>query len=143
MSLGQALRQLRKQKGLTLAEMADRTESYVGNLSRIERNVAKPSLDLLYRIAEALGFTMADIFSVSEASDSQRDPKQVALNTIFISLLEQDRELLLGFANLLLERSQQTLANIQVDAKPLPVAHERHPERSQTPSSEEQNGSTD
>lgn len=127
MSLGQALRQLRKQKGLTLAELADRTDSYVGNLSRIERNVARPSLDLLYRIAEALGFTMADIFSISEASQTQRDPKQVALNTIFISLLEQDRELLLGFARLLQERSQ-TVSDITVDAKPLPVAHEPQPD---------------
>lgn len=142
MSLGQALRQLRKQKGLTLAELADRTDSYVGNLSRIERNVAKPSLDLLYRIAEALGFTMADIFSISETSQTQRDPKQVALNTIFISLLEQDRELLLGFARLLQERSK-TVSDITVDAKPLPVAHEGHSERSQNSFSDEHNGSDD
>ncbi|EMP54447.1 helix-turn-helix type 3 domain-containing protein [Marinobacter santoriniensis NKSG1] len=108
-----------------MAELADRTDSYVGNLSRIERNVAKPSLDLLYRIAEALGYTMADIFSISEASKDHRDPKQVALNTIFIALLEQDRELLLEFARLLQERAQKNISDITVDAKPLPVAHEQ------------------
>ncbi|MCK7548766.1 helix-turn-helix domain-containing protein [Marinobacter koreensis] len=127
MSLGQALRRLRKQKGLTLAELADRTDSYVGNLSRIERNVAKPSLDLLYRVADALDSTMADIFSISEASGTQRDPRQVALNTFFISLPEQDRELLVSFAELLQAHSRKALSNISVDAKPLPVTHEPEP----------------
>ena len=105
MSLGNALRQLRKNKGLTLAELAEQTGSYVGNLSRIERDQANPSLELLYRIAEALGYSMADIFLTISEAPRDRSTTQDALNTIFISLLEEDQELLLNFARLLQKRT--------------------------------------
>lgn len=108
MSLGQALKYLRKEQGLTLAELAARTDSHVGNLSRIERGVARPSLDLLYRLANAMGFSMTDVFSVAE--QKQRDSGQVALNAIFVSLLENDRELLLAFAQLLQQRASNLSA---------------------------------
>lgn len=119
MSLSQALRSLRKEQGLTLAEMADRTDSHVGNLSRIERGLARPSLDLLYRLAEALGFSITDIFSVAE--HKQLDSDQVALNAVFISLLDEDRELLLEFAQLLQRRASRPLESVSVDAESLPA----------------------
>lgn len=121
MSLGRALRQLRKQKQITLAELAEETDSYVGNLSRIERDLAKPSLDLLYRISETLGFSLAEVFSFAEPTSRPADPNQVALNAVFISLLEKDRELLLDFAKLLQERSDQSAEDITIDAKSLPA----------------------
>ena len=121
MSLGQALRKLRKHKGLTLAELANKTDSYVGNLSRIERDVSRPSLDLLYRISEALNFSLAEIFTLSEPEGKQ-DPDQIALNAIFISLLEKDRELLLAFAELLKERSSLASEDIPVEARGMPSA---------------------
>ena len=105
MNLGQALRQLRKQKGLTLAELANKTNSYVGNLSRIERDLANPSLDLLYRISEALGYSMADIFLATADNTNGKDPTQTALNTVFMALAPNDRELLVDFARLLQQRS--------------------------------------
>lgn len=123
MSLGQALKQLRKKQGLTLAELAERTGSHVGNLSRIERGVAKPSLDLLYRLADALGLTITDIFSVAE--NRRLDPDQVALNAIFISLLDDDRQLLLRIAELLRQRACRPLADINVGSGALPADEER------------------
>lgn len=126
MSLGQALRNLRKERGLTLADVAERTDSHVGNLSRIERGLARPSLDLLYRLAEALGFSITDIFSVAE--QKQLDSEQVALNAIFISLLEEDRELLLEFAQLLQERSSRLLTDIDVTKQSMPAEDEDAPQ---------------
>lgn len=122
MSLGQALKQLRKKQGLTLAELAERTQSYVGNLSRIERGMARPSLDLLYRIAEALGFSITDIFSVAESRTLS--PRQVALNATFISLLEEDQALLLEFAELLTKRASHPLDDISVGTRALPTDSE-------------------
>lgn len=123
MSLGQALKQLRKKQGLTLAEVADQTNSYVGNLSRIERDVARPSLDLLYRLAEALGFSITDIFSVAE--NRQLNARQVALNAVFISLLEEDQQLLLEFAELLKKRASRPMDSISVDSQSLPADSEK------------------
>ncbi|WP_375191397.1 helix-turn-helix domain-containing protein [Marinobacter sp.] len=102
MNLGQAIRRLRKQQGMTLAEMAQRCDSHVGNLSRIERGLAKPSLELLYRLAEALNLAVADIFSIAERK--HLDTKQDALNAAFVLLPDTDRVLLLEFARLLKRR---------------------------------------
>ena len=104
MSLGQSLRKLRKNKGLTLADLAEKVGSHVGNLSRVERDAAKPSLDLLYRIADALDYRLTDIFQLAESC--QENSRQSALNALFISLVEQDQELLLEFAQLLKKRSK-------------------------------------
>lgn len=113
MGLGNALRQLRKTKGLTLAELAERVDSHVGNLSRIERGTAKPSLALLYRLAEAMEFSLGEIFSI--ADQKVHNDNQIALNTIFICLLEQDKELLLDFAQLLQERANRNNEDISID----------------------------
>ncbi|WP_150909582.1 helix-turn-helix domain-containing protein [Marinobacter halotolerans] len=120
MSLGQALRQLRKQKGFTLAELAQRTDSYVGNLSRIERDISRPSLDLLYRISESLNFSLAEVFSISELDNRAQNPDQIALNTIFISLLEKDRDLLVAFAKLLRERAGSSPEEIMIESGHIP-----------------------
>lgn len=125
MSLGHALRQLRKQKGLTLAELAKTTESYVGNLSRIERDMANPSLDLLYRIADALDYSVADIFLASGQRSAEGDDASLtALNAIFASLLQQDRELLLDFARLLQKRAAGPLG-AKLSSQATPSASER------------------
>lgn len=63
LSLGQRIRQLRKQRGITLLELSrniDVTESFV---SQIERGVANPSMVTLRRIAENLGVDMAALFT--------------------------------------------------------------------------------
>lgn len=104
MSLGQSIRMLRKNKGLTLAELANKVESHVGNLSRIERGSAKPSLNLLYKISDALDYSLAEIFSMADINTKESDKKS-ALHAVFISLVEQDQELLLEFARLLQKRS--------------------------------------
>lgn len=104
MSLGQSIRMLRKNKGLTLAELANKVGSHVGNLSRIERGSAKPSLNLLYKISDALDYSLAEIFSMTDINTKKPD-KQSALHAVFISLVEQDQELLLEFAHLLQKRS--------------------------------------
>ena len=123
MNLGQAIRRLRKQQGMTLAELAHRCDSHVGNLSRIERGLARPSLELLYRLAEALDLSLTDIFSVAERK--QLDSEQVALNAAFISLLEEDRQLLLDFAELLQRRSTHPMASVCVGQDALPADKSR------------------
>ncbi len=52
--LGERIRERRKELGLSLEEVAARTQLTASFLSLIERNINHPSLDSLYRIAEAL-----------------------------------------------------------------------------------------
>lgn len=52
--LGERIRARRKELGLSLDELAAQTDLTASFLSLIERNLNNPSLDSLYRIAEAL-----------------------------------------------------------------------------------------
>lgn len=89
---------------MTLAQLAEKTDSHVGNLSRIERDAARPSLELLFRIAKALDTHLSEVFSLSDEAHYP-DASQLALNTVFSSLEAKDRELLLDFAQLLKQRA--------------------------------------
>ena len=61
-SLGNAIRERRKALGLTLAQMAQRTNVSLGYLSQIELGKNSASIETLYRISLGLGMKMADLF---------------------------------------------------------------------------------
>lgn len=61
-SLGQAIRDRRKALGLTLAQMAQRTNVSLGYLSQIELGKNSASIETLYRISLGLGIKMAELF---------------------------------------------------------------------------------
>ena len=63
MKIGTKIRALRKQKGLTILQLATAIDSDVGNISRLERNIQGYSESTLTKIAAALGVTVADLFS--------------------------------------------------------------------------------
>lgn len=60
---GKRIRSLRKLKGLTLVQLAQRTGLSHGYLSQIERGISQPSIGSLVEIAQALGVTMQWLFS--------------------------------------------------------------------------------
>lgn len=60
--MGQRIRQLRLDSGLTLEEAAERAGCTSGFLSQVERNQAVPSISMLYSIAQALGVRVTYFF---------------------------------------------------------------------------------
>ena len=62
MDIGGKIKKLRTQKGLTLEELASRSELTKGFLSQLERNLTSPSIDSLDDILEALGTNLSDFF---------------------------------------------------------------------------------
>ena len=62
MKLGQKIRQLREEKGLSLNGLAEEASISKAYLSQLENDVSKqPSADILLKIASALGVTIADL----------------------------------------------------------------------------------
>lgn len=61
-TLGQSIRERRKALGLTLAQMADRTNVSLGYLSQIELGKNSASIETLYRICLGLGIRMGELF---------------------------------------------------------------------------------
>ncbi len=64
------LRELRKREGLTLDEIQVRSGVTPAVLSRIERNMARPELDTLYRLARVFGMTATDLLALAEERSS-------------------------------------------------------------------------
>lgn len=62
MDIGNRVKQLRIKNGLTLEELASRTELTKGFLSQLERNLTSPSISTLEDIVEVLGISLADFF---------------------------------------------------------------------------------
>lgn len=63
MDIGAKIRKLRKAAGLTLEELASRSELTKGFLSQLERNRTSPSISTLEDILEALGTNLAEFFT--------------------------------------------------------------------------------
>ena len=61
--LGKSLRELRKQRGMTLSEASERAGLPVSTLSKIEYNRMSCSYDKMLRISRALGVDIGQLFS--------------------------------------------------------------------------------
>ena len=66
-TLGADIRALRKARGLTLTDIADRLGRSVGWLSQVERDKSDPSISDLRQIAACLGVPMSMMFAHSAA----------------------------------------------------------------------------
>src|SRR5436853_6485418 len=66
MEVGPRLRMLRQSLGITLRELAERTDFSVSFLSLVENDKASPSVASLERIAAAFGLSLAEFFQGAE-----------------------------------------------------------------------------
>ena len=68
--LAERLKELRASAGLSQREVAERCELSLEFISRIERGVASPSLDVMMRLCDALGCTPNDLLLRDKRRDS-------------------------------------------------------------------------
>lgn len=66
MDIGNRMKELRTQYGLTQQELADRSELSKGFISQLERNLTSPSISTLLDIIQCLGTTPAEFFTDEE-----------------------------------------------------------------------------
>ncbi len=69
MEIGNRIKEVRMQKGLTQEELADRAELTKGFISQVERDLTSPSIATLLDILQCLGITPAEFFK--EEKDEQ------------------------------------------------------------------------
>ena len=62
--IGLQIRELRKQKKVTLQELSDRIDIEYNNLIRIEKGRTNPTIGTLYKISSELGVKLKDIMDV-------------------------------------------------------------------------------
>ncbi len=71
-SLAHSVKLRRKELGLSQEELADMAEIDRTYASQIERGVANPSLEVLYRVARSLEIDLPVLMTVSVKSDTSR-----------------------------------------------------------------------
>lgn len=111
MKIGNILRHRRKILGKTLEDVAYAAETDAGNLSRIERDEQRPSLDLLEAIAQALDTSVSSLYQTAEqqqhsqimeqsnhysAESAQLDAQLALLLKHYHSLTDEGRALALN-----------------------------------------------
>ena len=65
MEIGEKLKTIRKEKGLTLQQLADETGLSIGFLSNLERDLSSPTVSALHKICEVLGTEMFTVLRPS------------------------------------------------------------------------------
>lgn len=110
MKVGTRIREIRKQKGLTILELATAINSDVGNISRLERNKQGYSDAILSKIASALGVAVADLFSDGEIEQKQ----EITITNISNKqLTKEEIELLELYNSLPKEEAQKFLREMK------------------------------
>lgn len=70
LNVGEKIRQIRKERKLTITQMADLTGLDVGNISRLERGRQGYSDQSLKKIADALQVQVSELFSTTNENDT-------------------------------------------------------------------------
>jgi len=92
---GSRLRELRNSRGMTQAELAHQAHVTASYVWRLESGGAAPGIDLVERLAAALGTTAADLLPVVEPPDSVPVLRDQARKLFESLMAEGDRETLL------------------------------------------------
>ena len=71
-AIGRQVRRYRKQLGLTITEMCDRTGLSAGMMSKIENGNTSPSLATLRSLSTALNVPVTSLFASSRSKERQR-----------------------------------------------------------------------
>jgi transcriptional regulator with XRE-family HTH domain len=71
-TLGADLRALRKARGITLAEMAERLERSLGWMSQVERDISQPGISDLRTIAKLLEVPLSLFFGQPDGPECER-----------------------------------------------------------------------
>lgn len=71
-TVGQDIRALRKARGLTLADLAERVGRSVGWMSQVERDLSRPSIDELRLLARVLEVNISLFFGQSVADEREQ-----------------------------------------------------------------------
>lgn len=94
--LGETIRDLRRQHGLTLREMAEKTGLSTGFLSKIERGFSQPSINNLHKICYVLHVSIDDLAAPAEEGGR---PERAAASEAPMPLIKKEQRSLIYNVN--------------------------------------------
>lgn len=100
---GRRLREVQVSRGLTQAQLAEKAEVTVSYITRLESGSYAAGIDLVQRLAAALGVTAADLLPAEEPPDAATVFRERA-RTLFEGLVEAEDEQSLSLLVQLLDK---------------------------------------
>jgi len=79
--VGKRLKELRRLRGLTLAQLAERTKLSIGSLSQVERGLVSPTIRTIYSVSTVLGVSPAWIVDPDSVKGQDPDGPYVVRST--------------------------------------------------------------
>lgn len=73
--IGRRIKEIRKNKGLSQEQLAEKAETSQNYLSRMERGTENPTLDMLIKLANALAVEIWEMFDFGHV-ESQKELKE-------------------------------------------------------------------
>jgi transcriptional regulator with XRE-family HTH domain len=101
------LREVRMSRGMTQADLAEKANVSTAYVGRLERGLAAAGIDLVARLADALGTTPADLLPSAETPDAVAVLREQNRH-LFNALLETKDEAVLSLLAQLLARLAET-----------------------------------
>jgi len=107
--IGGKIREIRKAQGMTLEDLANKTDLDWSFVARIETGKAAPSLKSLFSIAKSLNITINDLFVQGAPSQDKLIDRE--LTSLFANIKPADRLRILRNIKLLLSKP---LGNLKI-----------------------------
>jgi transcriptional regulator with XRE-family HTH domain len=104
---GNRLREIRTSRGMTQAELAEQANVSTAYVGRLERGGAAPGIDLVEKLARALGATAADMLPAAETPDPGAVLREQA-RRLFDALVQTEDQATLSLLTQILARLTQT-----------------------------------
>src|ERR1700733_10298745 len=79
--VGRRLKELRRSRGLTLAQLAEQTKLSIGSLSQVERGLVSPTIRTVYAVSTALGVSPAWIIDPDSVKAQDPDGPYIVRST--------------------------------------------------------------
>lgn len=104
---GERLKEIRRERGMTQADLAEKTAITASYIGRLERAGAAPGVDLVARLAAALGTTIADLLPEADQPDPAPVLREQA-RKLFEAVVKSDDSVTLTLLTQFLARLAET-----------------------------------
>jgi transcriptional regulator with XRE-family HTH domain len=101
------VKEVRRHRGLTQQQLAERIERSTNAVSALERGVSLPTFDTLERLAATLKIPVHEFFAADASEDPKREALLMALKTSARALDDEDLALAATVLDLISRRSKK------------------------------------
>lgn len=121
---GHKIRIIRKNLGMSIKELADKSQLSTGLISQIERDLVSPSVNAMTRIVAALDTTMGEFFDEDYTKQSPVVIKKETHKEIVLTEMQRKYEILSPTDNRMVEMVFMTIGKTEDPESFKPSTHE-------------------